>query len=238
MHSFRTVRLFARCGGRRIAALHFVTASGRHIFGQLAAHGPHEGDDLPHLLIGNFAAERRHPIRPTLNDVSVDVLRLTSIDPGVVHQRRTNAASTVKVAAGTVVRVVQLLAFGDGIGVIAIRILHPLRRRLIRAFRRIGRVQAANRESRCRATGRRRLAEAPVLTLACGQRQQEKHANGYRRFPFSAHRRPFPLVAWEVRGRDTPGGFPEHRDCGGSMRHSLAHIIRAHSYGRPRQSDR
>ena len=46
-----------------------------------AAHGAHIGRDLPDLLVGYLAAERRHAVGPALHDGRVDVLDRAAVDP-------------------------------------------------------------------------------------------------------------------------------------------------------------
>src|SRR5690348_6148467 len=92
-------RFLTRSVRFRLLAGHMVAASGRYVGAQLSAERAHVGNDLPSLVLGNASAPCWHAIRTALHDAGEDVGRLASIDPLVVHQRRTNSATPIGVAA-------------------------------------------------------------------------------------------------------------------------------------------
>src|SRR4051812_3536929 len=68
----------------------------------VAAHRLHEGDQLPDLFVGNLVSERRHSVRPALDNRLEDVRRLTAVDPPVVHQRWSHPAAAVGMTTAAV----------------------------------------------------------------------------------------------------------------------------------------
>src|SRR5688500_1395073 len=118
----------SRCVGRlqlvetllRLAAEDVIVARGRSILRRLPAQRAHEGYEPPHLIVRNPAAPRRHAVRSSLYDRREDLCRITSVDPLVIHQRRTHPAAAVTVAADTVELIEQHLPLGDCICVVLI----------------------------------------------------------------------------------------------------------------------
>src|SRR3954469_20443565 len=80
-------------------------------------------------MVGDLAAEGRHAIGTAFEDGGANVLRWAAVDPIGVHQRRTDAATAVKVATGTVILVKKFLALGGGVRALFIFVADRLRRR-------------------------------------------------------------------------------------------------------------
>src|SRR5215218_7374429 len=72
-----------------------IVAAGRRILRDITAHRAHVSGDLPNLSVGDFVAERRHAVWPPIADGGDDVIDLAAVDPFVVHQSRTGAATAV-----------------------------------------------------------------------------------------------------------------------------------------------
>src|SRR4029434_7558114 len=88
----------------------------------LAGHRLDVGHELPDLLGGDVAAERRHPIGASLRDRRVDLIGLCALDPLVVNQGGPDRAAAVDaVAGGAVVRAVEPLAFAHAPRILLIR---------------------------------------------------------------------------------------------------------------------
>src|SRR3954468_6110238 len=85
-----------------------------------SAERAHVGDQLPDLVIGKPAAERRHSIRPSFDDRREDVLWSAPVDPFVVGEWRTYTTSAVRVTSRAVHLIEQTLAFGHGVGVVLV----------------------------------------------------------------------------------------------------------------------
>ena len=51
------------------------------------------------MRLGNATAKRRHSVRPSFDDGGEDRVRRTAIDPLIVHQRRPDASTALRVAA-------------------------------------------------------------------------------------------------------------------------------------------
>src|SRR5215207_10628721 len=97
----------ARCSGARrlrrrallvYLVLHVVVAAGARRLGREARERTNVRRDLPQLLVGDASAERRHPVRPTVDDRGDDVLGIAPVDPFVIHERRTHTTAAVRVA--------------------------------------------------------------------------------------------------------------------------------------------
>src|SRR6185312_17478956 len=69
--------------------------------------------DLPDLIFRKTPAPRGHPVRPAFHDRVEQIGRLIPVGPDIFDERRTNPASTVRVAPAAVVCVEQPLAFRD-----------------------------------------------------------------------------------------------------------------------------
>src|ERR1041384_687567 len=96
---------------------HVVIARGAYVFTQLTTERAYISNQLPDLLIGNFSAERRHAVRPPLDDGRVNLLGSAAVNPLIVHQGRSHAAAAVRVTPNTVVPGEQPLAFGNRPGI-------------------------------------------------------------------------------------------------------------------------
>src|SRR5215204_4117609 len=86
----------------RLANRHVVVAAGRRVLWHLSAEGVDVGDQLPDLLAGDAAAERRHSVGASFDNGGVDLLGLGAVDPLVVGERRADAAAAVRMAAAAV----------------------------------------------------------------------------------------------------------------------------------------
>src|SRR4051794_15428526 len=86
----------------RLPDRHVIVPAGRRILGYLSAESVDVGHQLPDLLARNAAAKRRHSVGPSFDDGGVDLLGFRAVDPLVVHERRTDAAAPVRVAAAAV----------------------------------------------------------------------------------------------------------------------------------------
>src|SRR5438309_1322782 len=95
----------------RLLALHMIGARRSDVHRQLSAERTHVGDELPHLILGNFSGERRHAVRPTLHDGVVDLSGLRAVDPISVDERRAYASAPVSVTSRAVVGAEEALPF-------------------------------------------------------------------------------------------------------------------------------
>src|SRR5690242_13105679 len=96
---------------------HMIIARGAYVFAQLTAERSHVGDDLPDLLVGNFAAKGRHSVGTAFDYSCMNLLGGAAVNPFVIHQRRAHAAAAVGMTADTVVPGEEPLAFGNCPGV-------------------------------------------------------------------------------------------------------------------------
>ena len=136
--------------------------------GTIPAWTPHVGRELPDLVLGQLAAPRRHSVRPALGDGCGDLVDAPAVAPLVVHQRRPHSASTVAVAADAVHLRIELLAAGDRVGVVVVKLGAIIER---------GRVAAARVDRRWAHPGRDRLADwlgAAVMLLAVARGERER----------------------------------------------------------------
>src|SRR5689334_6109088 len=104
---------------------HVIVTCGANGLALQAAQRAHIGDELPHLIVGNLAAERGHPVRPTFDDCREDVLRIAAVDPLVVSEWRSDSTAPMGVAARAVHLIEQPLPFGNGVRVVLVRISDP-----------------------------------------------------------------------------------------------------------------
>jgi len=91
--------------------IHVVIARRCNVLAQLSTHRLNVGDDLLYLAVGNLLPERRHAIRTAFDDRRVNVFRLVTIDPFLIHEWRPNPATAVEVTTAAVVLRKQTLAF-------------------------------------------------------------------------------------------------------------------------------
>src|SRR5947209_659665 len=103
-------------GARRLCGLRFESADRADVC-----------DELPDLKFRNVSAERRHAVRSSFGDRFVNVRRRTSVDPLLIHQRRTDSAAAVEVTSDAVVLLVELLPLTDRVRVSFVWILHRRR---------------------------------------------------------------------------------------------------------------
>src|SRR3954451_4031401 len=66
------------------------------------AHRAHIGHQLPHLGIIQAAAEGRHAVWPAFYDGGKYFARLISLNPLVIHQRRTDSSAAMRVTTSAV----------------------------------------------------------------------------------------------------------------------------------------
>src|SRR5438309_275483 len=85
-------------------------------------------DELPDLIFGNLSAPGGHSIGAPLHNRVEDIFRRRAVSPLVLHQRRPDSASTIRVAAGAVIPTEQALPFRDREGIILIGIGYACRR--------------------------------------------------------------------------------------------------------------
>src|SRR5256885_2558202 len=151
----------------RLPEHHMVVARGPNCFALQPAESTHIGDELPHLIVGDFSAEGRHAVGSALRYRCEDVLRITAVDPLVVSQRRPNSAAAMRVATGAVHLIEQYLAFGDGVGVVLVWIADP---RLDDGWPGLERAH-----HHCVRGGSRwrRLSKTPLLALAPQQARRD-----------------------------------------------------------------
>src|SRR4051812_4513214 len=90
--------------------IELIVTRRRHIARDEPAERANIGGNLPNLVFGNLAAERRHPVRPALAYASGDVFDRAAVNPDIVHQRGTRASAAVGMTAATIVPGEQLLA--------------------------------------------------------------------------------------------------------------------------------
>src|SRR3954466_2525958 len=108
----------------RLLEHHVVVTSSSDRLALKTPEGADIRGQLPHLVIGNPAFKRRHSTRTTLNDRGKDVLRVATIDPLVVGERRTDSAATMGVTSAAVHLVEEVLAFAHRVGVVLVRVTH------------------------------------------------------------------------------------------------------------------
>src|SRR5689334_13777785 len=80
-------------------------------------HGTDIGYELPYLVFGNASSPGRHSVRASLHDGVEEIGRLSTIDPFLLNQGRSDGATAIGMASGAVVPVIETLALGDVVGV-------------------------------------------------------------------------------------------------------------------------
>src|SRR5689334_9097829 len=109
------------------ARVHVVVASWLDVFSQLTTQRANVSNQLAHLAIGNLVTKRRHAVRASFDDGRVNIFRVFTIDPFLIHQWWSNTPATVEVTAATVVLHEAPLAFVGIKGAFVGRVLHRLR---------------------------------------------------------------------------------------------------------------
>src|ERR1051325_4975352 len=176
-----------------------IAASRGNILGKRAPQRAHICHELPSLHLGNPATKRRHPIRAALHHGCHDVLRLSAVDPLVIHQGRADASAAVRVATDAVVPLKQSLAFTYGVGALFICIGRSGRRKLFRPW-----MEAAHVEPAGGYIEGRWLAEATVLSFTRTQYARSSQQDYKDRTCPIPHQFPFRAASMPIGSSGTP----------------------------------
>src|SRR5205823_9130241 len=109
------------------ADVHMIFARRAHRRSFKAAERPNVADELPHLLVRQLALEARHAVGTSFDDGGEYLRRITSVDPLVVHERRTNTAAALEVTSRAVHLIEESLAFCERVRVVAVGRFRALR---------------------------------------------------------------------------------------------------------------
>src|SRR6476660_446083 len=107
---------------------HRIVARRRRCARHLAAHRSDVSGNLPNLIVGDLAAERRHAVRPSLPNRRNDILDRVPVNPFVVREGGTDPAATMRMTAVTIHLGEERLALRQLVGVLLV-ILALLRTR-------------------------------------------------------------------------------------------------------------